>query len=229
MTLRADELLARLEPSLLARALGGLWKRSGDREVAVHDGDLHVSGAWSPPASPYAVLGNLTVEGSLITAAADRDGGLLVVAGNARCRDLLAAAETTTYIGGALTVDGLLFAATRDVIFELFGPLRARFAITGAGTGWLTSYHDDVTVDGYYDYFADGRTRKPHAAMATQPAVDLRREVVEDLLELEEWACMSDDERAAETAEGMTALDYAGFDEERVHARFYAGEPLLKG
>lgn len=226
MTLSVHEVLERIDNPELARQARGLLENFGDRPIEVHEGDLEASGPWSPPASPYVITGDLRVAGSVITSAENRDGGLLIVLGGIYCQDLLAAEESTT-LCGRVEVPGLLFAATRDVIFEVFGPMKVHYLISGAGTGWLSSYHDDVSLSGYHDYFTDGRTGEAHAAGETQHHVDLRHLVVEDVLDFEEWECMSDDERAAETADGQSRYDYAGFDEHEVHRRFYAGQPIL--
>ncbi len=216
-----------MSPPLFARQVAGTFRNGGGDRATVHEGDLRVAGPWSPPASPFIVTGDLLVDGSLITCAADRDADLLVAMGAVRCRDLMAVPESTTFCGGPLEVEGLLFAAARDVIVHAYGPLRARYLISGAGTGWLSSFHDDVSVDGYFDYFADGRTTKAHAAMQTQPRVDLRQEVVPELLDLSEWECMSEEERAAELESGETPFSYASFDERGAERRFRAGEALI--
>ncbi|MCB9570792.1 MAG: hypothetical protein H6709_01745 [Kofleriaceae bacterium] len=228
-TIDPKDLLARVaargRPDV-ARRLAQL--APGRAPLPIHAGPLEIAGPWSPATTALVVDGPVTIAGALITAAEDGDGGLLVLLGPVRCTSLLAAAGSTTLCAGALDVDELLFAATRDVVFEQHGPLRAGAIVSGAGTGWLTSYHDEVVAAALHDHVADGRTGRGHAAARALPRRNLAEVMVPEVVDLAEWEAFSDDERAAERADGNGPLTYAGFDERAVHARFFAGQPLLQ-
>lgn len=186
------------------------WATTGPRTTS--------DAVWRPTAPHTIVEGDLVIDGNLVVATGQSDGGALIVRGNVTCRNLVVGTGFAFACTGAVRVTEVILATAADSTTWIAGSVQAALIVSGANA-WVSVYDEKAcNVESIFGYMMFGRTPLRRAK-----PLDLREILIDSAIDWREWNRLSPVDQAEEDAR-----DYLSCNDSNARVCLSRGETILR-